>query len=98
MNPSATPAVGIDLGTTFSVVARLDGSGSPRVTPNSDGDLSTASVVYFHEGGVVVGKEAAKLAKFEPGAVAAFAKRDMGKARYHKPILGNKLPPSWSRP
>ena len=93
MHRPANPAVGIDLGTTFSVVARLDSSGSPRVVPNADGDLSTPSVVYFHDTSVVVGKEAAKLARYEPAAVAAFAKRDMGKALYHKAVLGNQLPP-----
>ena len=93
MDHAAKLAVGIDLGTTFSVLARLEGTGSPRVIPNLDGDLSTPSIVYFHEGGVVVGKEAAKLARHEPDAVAQFAKRDMGKALYHKAILGNRLPP-----
>jgi molecular chaperone DnaK len=93
MDRSAKIAVGIDLGTTFSVVARLDSTGNPRVIPNLDGDLSTPSIVYFHDGGVVVGKEAAKLARFEPAAVAQFAKRDMGKAVCHKRILGNRLPP-----
>lgn len=93
MSPTPQVAVGIDLGTTFSVVARLDGSGCPRVIPNSEGDLSTPSVVYFHEGGAVVGKEAVKIARFEPDAVAQFAKRDMGKTDYHKAILGHRVPP-----
>ena len=69
MSHPAIPAVGIDLGTTFSVVARLDGSGNPRVIPNMEGDLSTPSIVYFHDGGVVVGKEAAKVSRYEPAAV-----------------------------
>ena len=87
------PAVGIDLGTTYSVIARLDDLGSPRVIPNADGDLSTPSVVYFHDTGVVVGKEAVKVGRYEPEAVAAFAKRDMGKSDYHKTIRGRRLPP-----
>jgi len=93
MNRPAKPAIGIDLGTTFSVLARLDGSGRPCITANSDGDFSTPSAVYFHEGGVIVGKEAAKLARHEPTAVAQFAKREMGKPFYHKAILGQRLPP-----
>ena len=87
------PAVGIDLGTTYSVVARLDANGSPRPIPNADGELSTPSAVYFHDSGVVVGKEAIKVLRHEPDAVAQYVKRDMGKPLYHKAIRGEHLPP-----
>ena len=77
-----TVPVGIDLGTTFSVVAYLDPSGRPCTILNSEGDAITPSVVLFDGGSVVVGKEAVKAAPLEPDRVADFAKRDMGNAAY----------------
>ena len=70
--------VGIDLGTTFSVVATLDARGRPRTIQNAEGDVTTPSVVMFDRATVVVGKEAVKLASYEPEAIAAYAKRDIG--------------------
>ena len=90
---SPPPAVGIDLGTTFSLVAYLDVNGKPRTIPNAEGDLSTPSVVFFDGASVIVGKEAVKAACFEPNQVAQFAKRDMGNAAYSKTINGESLPP-----
>ena len=55
-------AVGIDLGTTFSVVAYLDPSGRPTTIINAEGDPTTPSVVLFDENTIVVGKEALKAA------------------------------------
>ncbi len=42
-----TQAVGIDLGTTYSVIAHLNESGEPVTLPNQEGELSTPSVVLF---------------------------------------------------
>ena len=42
---SPLPAVGIDLGTTYSVVSALDEQGIPRSLPNAEGDLLTPSAV-----------------------------------------------------
>lgn len=86
-------AVGIDLGTTFSALAYLDPLGQPRTMPNLDGEMATPSAVYFGPSGAVVGREALKAARFEPGAVARFAKRDIGKPAYRNPIRGCQLPP-----
>jgi molecular chaperone DnaK len=85
--------VGIDLGTTFSVVAYLDATGRPCTIPNSEGDPITPSVVLFDGDMVVVGKEAVKAATLEPDRIADFAKRDMGNAAYSKKIGGDSLPP-----
>ena len=93
MGKQPEPAVGIDLGTTFSVVAHLDRDGKPNTLANDEGELITPSVVYFDTTGTVVGREAIKAAEFEPRRVARFAKRDMGEGFYHKPILGNQIPP-----
>ena len=41
------PAVGIDLGTTFSVISRLDDLGRPQTLINAEGDKITPSVVFF---------------------------------------------------
>ncbi len=47
--------VGIDLGTTNSVVAHLEG-GRPQVIPNSEGSKTTPSVVHFREGEIIAGE------------------------------------------
>ncbi len=93
MNESGTPSVGIDLGTTNSVLAYCDQTGRPLTVLNAEGELTTPSVVYFHPSAVVVGREAAKMALFEPQRVAQYAKRDMGNATYRHPVCGHRLPP-----
>ncbi len=93
MKTSSTPSVGIDLGTTNSVIAYRDSSGRPLTMLNAEGELTTPSVVYFHPSAIVVGKEAAKMALFEPQRVAQFAKRDIGNVAFHLPICGQNLPP-----
>ena len=85
--------VGIDLGTTFSVVAHLDRGGRPQTVMNLEGDLSTPSVVYFDDGEVVVGKEAVKAAVYEPESVIQCVKREMGRQRCEKAIRGAHLQP-----
>jgi len=86
-------AVGIDLGTTFSVVAWIDESGHTSVVRNIEGDLLTPSVVLFSDKEVVVGKEARTATMVEPDLVAEWVKRDMGLPYYRRPIHGQKLPP-----
>ncbi len=85
--------VGIDLGTTYSVIAHLDSQGRPVTIPNTSGDLLTPSVVLFDEDGTVVGKEAVLAAALEPDLVAVCVKRDMGSKHYRKAIRGEHLPP-----
>ena len=87
------PAVGIDLGTTFSVIAHLDSAGRPWTIPNAEGDLITPSVVFFDGSVVIVGKEAQKAAVAAPEEIAQFVKRDMGCKAYEKAINGEHLPP-----
>lgn len=93
--PAGPPALalGIDLGTTYSVVAYLDAQGRPVSILNSTGDLLTPSVVLFDDGGVVVGKEAVLAASMEPDKVADSCKRDMGAKAYRKKLQGKDLPP-----
>jgi molecular chaperone DnaK len=92
MLKSAT-AIGIDLGTTFSVVAYLEANGQPRTLSNSDGDSTTHSVVLIDEDGPVIGKEAVKASSLEPHSVAQFMKRDIGKPEFWKSINGTTFPP-----
>jgi molecular chaperone DnaK len=87
------PAIGIDLGTTHSVVAHVDADGRPVTIRNREGELTTPSSVFFDRTTVVVGKEAVKAGQYEPQYIAQFAKRDVGKSSYNKTIRGEKLPP-----
>jgi molecular chaperone DnaK len=90
---STSPAVGIDLGTTFSVIARLDDLGRPQTLINAEGDKITPSVLFFEGDDVVVGKEAAKAVATDADNVAECAKRDLGNQFYHKLIGGRRYPP-----
>ncbi|HEV3340886.1 MAG TPA: Hsp70 family protein [Pirellulales bacterium] len=93
MTSSLGPAVGIDLGTTFSAVARLDDTGRPVTVSNAEGDLTTPSVVLFDGDDVVVGKEAVKAIATEADRVADCAKRDMGSREYRRPVDNRRYPP-----
>ncbi len=71
-------AVGIDLGTTNSVVAVLEG-GEPTVIPNAEGARTTPSVVAFAKGGeVLVGEVAKRQAVTNPDRTIRSVKRHMG--------------------
>jgi len=87
------PCIGIDLGTTYSVVAHLDSQGRPVSIVNSSGEILTPSVVLFDTDGTVVGKQAVLAATMEPERVADCVKRDMGSKHYRKSINGEYLPP-----
>ncbi|MGE0609127.1 MAG: Hsp70 family protein [Pirellulales bacterium] len=90
---STEPVIGIDLGTTYSVVAHLDSQGRPTSIANSAGEMLTPSVVLFDPDGTVVGKQALLGAAMEPDRVADCVKRDMGSKHYRRPINGELLPP-----
>lgn len=75
-------AVGIDLGTTFSVVAYVDENGTPRVLRNADGKATTPSVVCFKDGEVLVGDEAKEEQATGALDVASFFKRHMGDSTF----------------
>jgi molecular chaperone DnaK len=87
------PAIGIDLGTTFSVISMLDDLGRPHTLSNSEGDKITPSVVFFEGDNIVVGKEAAKALATDADQVADCAKRDLGNRFYHKMLGGRHYPP-----
>ncbi len=70
-------AVGIDLGTTNSAIATLDG-GEPTVIPNAEGARTTPSVVAFKDGEVLVGEVAKRQAITNPDRTIRSVKRHMG--------------------
>ena len=71
-------AVGIDLGTTNSVVAAMEG-GEPAVIANAEGDRTTPSVVAFTRNGeVLTGEVAKRQAVTNPDRTIASVKRHMG--------------------
>jgi molecular chaperone DnaK len=71
-------AVGIDLGTTNSVVAVLEG-GEPTVIPNAEGARTTPSVVGFSKTGeILVGEVAKRQAITNPDRTVRSVKRHMG--------------------
>ena len=69
--------IGIDLGTTNSCVAVMEG-GEPVVIPNSEGARTTPSVVAFKDGERLVGAIAKRQAVANPDNTVMSIKRDMG--------------------
>ncbi len=86
-------AIGIDLGTTNSAIARLDETGRSAMITNAEGDLITPSVVLFDDAEVIVGKDARSAASVQTDRVAEWVKRDMGSPVYSRLIRGQELPP-----
>jgi molecular chaperone DnaK (HSP70)/uncharacterized protein YegL len=79
--------VGIDLGTTNSVVAYRNAYGRPEVIPNREGANVTPSVVYFGAEPPAVGQEAKEWARLGNEEIASFFKPHMGsplfRLRFH---------------
>jgi molecular chaperone DnaK len=74
--------VGIDLGTTNSVVAHRNAYGRPEVIPNREGQNVTPSVVYFGADPPAVGQEAKEWARLGNDEIASFFKPHMGSPTY----------------
>src|ERR671930_18895 len=86
-------AVGIDLGTTNSVVAVLEG-GEPTVIPNSEGSRTTPSVVgYSKNGEILVGEVAKRQAITNPDRTVRSIKRHMGEKDWSLEVDGKKWTP-----
>jgi molecular chaperone DnaK len=86
-------AVGIDLGTTNSVVAVLE-AGDPVVIPNSEGARTTPSIVAFSKAGeVLVGEVAKRQAITNPDRTFRSIKREMGTSWKSEDIDGKKYTP-----
>jgi molecular chaperone DnaK len=74
--------VGIDLGTTNSVVAARNAYGRPEVLANRDGRNITPSVIYFGSEPPAVGDEAKEWARLGNEEIASFFKPHMGSPLY----------------
>ncbi len=70
--------IGIDLGTTNSCVAVLDGD-KPRVLENAEGERTTASVIAYTEGETLVGQPAKRQAVTNPQNTLYAIKRLIGR-------------------
>ena len=86
-------AVGIDLGTTNSVVSVLE-AGEPTVIPNAEGGRTTPSVVAFSKSGeILVGEVAKRQAITNPDRTIRSVKRHMGETSWNIEIDGKKYTP-----
>src|SRR5437870_5567758 len=86
-------AVGIDLGTTNSVVSVLE-AGEPVVIPNAEGSRISPSVVGFSKTGeILVGEVAKRQAITNPDRTIRSIKRQMGRKDWTVDIDGKKWSP-----
>lgn len=84
--------IGIDLGTTNSVVAVME-NGQPKVIANAEGHRTTPSVVaYTKDGEVLVGAAARRQAVTNPSKTVYSAKRFIGCTYSERKIEGDKMP------
>jgi molecular chaperone DnaK len=84
--------IGIDLGTTNSVVAVME-SGQPKVIANAEGQRTTPSVVaYTKDGEVLVGAAARRQAVTNPSKTVYSAKRFIGCSYAERKTEGDKMP------
>lgn len=89
---SARVVIGIDLGTTYSLVGALR-AGVPVLFPNAMGEVLTPSAVAVDtDGSVLVGEAARAVSLTRPGEAARFFKRDIGTERVHV-LAGKKMTP-----
>jgi molecular chaperone DnaK len=87
---------GIDLGTTFSALARLNELGRPQIIPNSEGERITPSAVYFDDeevGAIRVGLEALNCRQLNPDRTVRWVKRHMGDSNWKKTLDGRDWTP-----
>ena len=84
--------IGIDLGTTNSVVAVME-NGQPKVIANAEGHRTTPSVVaYTKDGDVLVGAAARRQAVTNPTKTVYSAKRFIGCTHTERNVEGDKMP------
>ncbi|MDY0316314.1 MAG: molecular chaperone DnaK [Acholeplasmatales bacterium] len=83
--------IGIDLGTTNSVVSVMEGKDAV-VIPNADGSRTTPSVISFKDNEISVGEVAKRQAITNPNTVSSI-KRHMGESNYKVTIQGKDYSP-----
>lgn len=82
--------IGIDLGTTFSAIARINEHGVPEVIENAEGERTTPSVVLFDGSEIHVGSYAKDNMAVYPGQGVEFVKRFMGDKLWSFEYRGKK--------
>jgi len=88
--------VGIDLGTTFSALARLNAIGRPEIVPNADGERLTPSAIFFDEDNsdiIRVGVEAINSRHLNAQRSVRWIKRQMGDMDYRMNVDGKDWTP-----
>ena len=86
--------VGIDLGTTYSAISRLDETGRPEIIDNSEGENITPSIVLFEsKSNVVVGNVAQQNYGIDENTFGRF-KRVMGDEKKEYEAFGKKYNPA----
>ena len=86
---SARRVYGIDLGTTYSCIAHVDEHGKPVVLANTEGELTTPSVVFFESAdNIVVGQAAKDVASVYPDRCVSTVKRAMGDPHFERACFG----------
>lgn len=84
---------GIDLGTTYSGIARINDLGQAEIVLNYDSNPTTPSVVYFEgENNIVVGEEAKRVQRSAPDHACSLIKRHMGTS-YPQEFHGERYTP-----
>ena len=91
-NMASNKILGIDLGTTNSAFAVMEG-GDPEIIVNSEGDRTTPSVVAFDDGEQLVGKPAKNQAVKNPDETIQSIKRHMGEEDYTVSLDGEEYTP-----
>ncbi|HEX7448711.1 MAG TPA: Hsp70 family protein [Pirellulales bacterium] len=88
--------VGIDLGTTFSAIAKLDETGAPIALLNEEEEVETPSLIVLAQSGhVIVGPSRTRAAMEDPEHVVERVKRHMGTAEYKRTFDGHEITPEF---
>lgn len=88
--------VGIDLGTTYSAIARLTPDGRPESLPNADGRNITPSIVLLGDDGqVVVGPSFERTSQESADHIVEAVKRQMGNKNFFVVYQNKKLTPEF---
>ncbi len=89
-----TKAVGIDLGTTYTLIAYIDDAGKPAILPNRRGQPKTPSVLFFGlDDNILIGEDAKEMQELGQGEVASFFKRNMGDPLFRLHFHGRDYSP-----
>ncbi len=87
-----THAIGIDLGTTYCAVARIDEAGRSVMIRNYQSDVLTPSVALFDDDEILIGRDAKRSLLTAPDRGAVDVKRDLGRLTTSRLVRGSELP------